>query len=373
MGLLNGHAASARARRLRGPAMLAVCIAGWLLAGCSRDFSSPYLPTSPEFAGSAWTQDHDGNGVADSVEKYAPGCSNAPSSCLAIALAQAGATGNPADTSHHGVILVQSVSAPDLRLAVGETRPADVKLLPENATSRNYELSSQNGNVAVVRPSGIYGAGLGTAIVTVHALDGSDKIGQFQVTVVSAAVKVEAKNLTVKTDAGAVAPDLAFSPPEASATDYVLTGGDPVIAVVTADRKHLEPVGPGKTSFKVQVPDNAAVWDTFNVTVQAAKVPVEAAQAEDISFSLINPGDPLRKKPAIAWTPANATDQGYTLASANPRIAKVVGDSVEAGITGRTTITLVTKDGGFRSTFKVTVSLLDICTGECDDKGKGKG
>jgi hypothetical protein len=347
----------------------------FVLCGCSRNFDSPYLPSSPDYAGSAWSLDSDGNGVADSVEKYAPGCTQGAEACLALARDQyRAALGKPGDTSNPvtGPIPVESITAPDMKLSVGETRPAQVQLLPLNATSRNYELSSQNGNVAVVRPGGIYAAGEGTTMITVHALDGSDKLGRFQVTVVSAVRKITARDLTLNVGSGAAAPDLVISPPEAAGADFFLTGGDPVIAVVTADRKHIEPTGPGNTSFKVQIPDNSAVTAAFRVTVKASTVYVESVRAEDMVFSLLSLLDPLRKQPVLTWVPANATDRRYTLASDNPRIARIVGDSVEAGATGQTRVTLTTLDGARKTSFQVTVNLVDLCAGQCGGKGKNK-
>lgn len=195
-----------------------------VLAGCNRDFESPYAPTSPEYAGSDWARDSDGNGVADSVEKYAPGCQGDAQTCLTLARAQSesgvGKPGGDTSKPKPGIVLVESISAPDMRLLVGETRQAQVQLLPANVTSRNYELSSQNGAVAVVRPSGIYASGLGTTLITVHALDGSDKLGQFRITVVAAASKISAKNLTAQTGAGAILPEITITPPEASGADF---------------------------------------------------------------------------------------------------------------------------------------------------------
>jgi hypothetical protein len=157
------------------------------LAACSRDFDSPYLPSSSQYAGSEWSQDDDSNGVADSVEKYAPGCRNGPEECLSQSLAQALEDNPPGDSTGPGSgILVESISAPDMRLTVGETEQAEVELLPSNSSSRNYEMSSQDGEVAVVRPGGIFAAGVGTTHIIIHALDGSDKVGKFKVTVFSA-------------------------------------------------------------------------------------------------------------------------------------------------------------------------------------------
>jgi hypothetical protein len=342
-----------------------------VLAGCNRDFDSPYVPTSPGYAGSDWARDTDGNGVADSVEKYAPGCNQDAQSCLTLARAQSetgvpkpgGDTGKPKP----GVVLVESISAPDMRMTMGETRQAQVQLLPINVTSRNYELSSQNGSVAVVRPSGIHASGEGTTLITVHALDGSDKQGQFRVTVVAAVKKVSAEDLTIETDDGAILPEITLSPPEASGADFFLTGGNPAIAVVTADQRHIEPKGPGKTSFKVLARDNVSVWDVFSVTVKSV-VRVQAVQAEDMAFSLLNLLEPKSKVPEIDWSPTDATDKGYFLASSNSRVARIVGEAVESGTTGTAVVTLVTRDGGHRTTFNVVVSLLDL-----DNKGKDKG
>ncbi|MDB5106578.1 MAG: hypothetical protein JWP91_4267 [Fibrobacteres bacterium] len=341
------------------------------LTGCSRDFNSPYL-AEPQDNTSPWAIDSDHDGVADSVEKYAPGCTSEADICLALAQ-QAQALGKPA-----GDVLVTSISAPDMTLAVGETKSAQVQLLPANATSKNYELSSKNGNVAVVRPGGIYAAGEGTSTVTVHALDGSDKTAQFKVTVVAAVKKISAKNLTLKLGSGAVAPDVAFAPPEAAATasaGFFLTGGEPAIAVVTADRRHVEARGPGTTTFLVLLNDNP-VAGAFDVKVEAPAKRVESAQAEPMSFTLLNLLESGRKRPVVHWTPSDAADKEYALASSNARVAKIVGDQVEAGVPGQAYVTLVTHDGGFKSYFSVTVSLLavcdkDDCEEEKDNKGKG--
>jgi hypothetical protein len=253
------------------------------LAGCSRDFDNPYLPTSSDYAGADWSLDRDGNGVADSVEKYAPECQGDPGGCLERArdrfrtvTAKPVADTSTPDTGGGKPILVESISAPDLRLTVGEMRPAQVELLPVEATSRTYELSSRNGDVAVVKPGGIYAAGVGTASITVHALDGSGKTGEFRV-------------------------------------------------IVNAP--------PGR---------------------------VESLKAEDMAFSLLNLLEPKRKAPSLAWKPEDAADKRYTLASDDPEVARIVGDSVEAVGTGKAKVTVLSLDGGKKAVFTVEVELLDL-------------
>lgn len=114
-----------------------------------------------------------------------------------------------------------------------------------------------------------------------------------------------------------------------------MTGGNSAIAVVTADQRHIEPKGPGKTSFKVLVRNKTSVWSAFSVTVKS-RVQVQSIQADDMDFSILNPLEPRTKTPEIDWSPSDATDKGYVLASCD------------------------TLDGGHRTTFNVVVSSLDF-------------
>jgi hypothetical protein len=133
------------------PALLTV------LAGCERDFSSPWIPTSPSDSGSV---------VASKPETPAKKDTSAP----------------PVITVSTS-ILIESLSASDLRMNAGETKPAAVTVSPTNATSPLYEMTSSKPKVAEVTAKGIHGAGAGSATITVHALDGSNKTTHFHVIV----------------------------------------------------------------------------------------------------------------------------------------------------------------------------------------------
>jgi hypothetical protein len=85
-------------------------------------------------------------------------------------------------------ILIETLSASDLRLSVGQTKPAPVTVLPSLATSPLYEMTSSKPGVAQVTTDGIRGSAEGSATITVHALDGSDKTTKFHV-IVDAIVK----------------------------------------------------------------------------------------------------------------------------------------------------------------------------------------
>ncbi len=134
-----------------------VCFGILILWGCNeRDFSAQ-LPSSPSDSGSV--------AVAKPVSP----------------------TQEKKDTvSIHvetGAILIESLSASDLRLTVGQTKPAPVSVLPADASSPLYEMTSSKPGVAEVTADGIHGSGAGSATVTVHALDGSGKTTHFHVIV----------------------------------------------------------------------------------------------------------------------------------------------------------------------------------------------
>jgi len=133
------------------------CFGILILWGCNeRDFSVQ-LPSSPSDSGSVAAA----KPVSPTQEKKD------------TASIQVGTTG----------ILIESLSATDLRLNVGQTKPAPVTVLPANASSPLYEMTSSKPGVAEVTADGIHGSGAGSATVTVHALDGSGKTTHFHVVV----------------------------------------------------------------------------------------------------------------------------------------------------------------------------------------------
>jgi len=133
------------------------CFGIAILCGCNeRDFSAPW-PSTPSDSGSV--------AVAKPVSP--------PKEKKDTVAIQVGTTG----------ILIESLSATDLRLSVGETRPAPVTVLPANASSPLYEMTSSKPGIAEVTAQGIHGSGAGSATITVHTLDGSDKTTHFHVIV----------------------------------------------------------------------------------------------------------------------------------------------------------------------------------------------
>jgi hypothetical protein len=129
------------------------------LSGCERDFSTSWLPAKSDSTAVAATK---------------PGSQSSRDTASAR---------KPPDPSGDPAIPIESLSASDLRLKVGETKPAPVTVLPADASSPLYEMTSSKPGVAAVTADGIKGVGAGSATITVHALDGSEKTTKFHVIV----------------------------------------------------------------------------------------------------------------------------------------------------------------------------------------------
>jgi hypothetical protein len=376
---------------LRAVSGAAICLG---LFACDRNFDGPFLPASPDYAGTAWTRDSDGDGVADSVAKYAPDCSGDAAECMrlakdrAIELAKADTV---PDTTAVPVkparIAVDSIAAQDLVLLPGESKTPQIRLLPANATDRSFDMASGNGAVALVGSGDIVGAAAGTAKIEVRARDGSGKSATFQVTVAPKPTKLEAKALRITMGSDYVTPQIVFTPSDASLNGYALSGGDASIAGISADGRSIRPVSPGKTSIKAKAIGYSNIYATLSVTVVAASVPLISVKVEDMSLIFDDPATPVSAKPAATWTPSDATDKSYSLSSADILVAKVVGDAVESGFPGETIVRLTSRDGAKSADFKVKVAwsrsdclipILGCLPPENgkengDDKGKAKG
>jgi hypothetical protein len=423
-------------------------MAAALLAGCDREFESPFLPDSEGYAGTAWSRDDDGDGVADSVEKYAPGCGAGPGECLKKARANAESArssglesieaenmslveGGPAvaprlrwypegltgvaytlasddpkvaapldDKVRPGTagstlftltardatgtertarfrvtvtaipVRVTGVAAEDIRMRTGETRIPPVRILPPEATDPRFELLTHDPLVISVRNGMLVAEGPGKALATVRTLDGRHE-AIFAVTVHQPLSGLSASSFTLRQDGQPRAPALQFSPANASDKGYTLSGGDPLVAVPTADGQRVRPVGPGVTRLTATAEGGIAA--AFTVTVEAVRVPVRDVRVKDMEFSLLAGSGAPARLPEITWIPADASEKGYTLVVKDPEIARVAGGAIEPLRGGETKATLFAHDGGKKAEFKVEVKILIGCGGLLDTCGGKDG
>ena len=337
-----------------------------LCASCNREFENPFLPDSEGYAGTAWSRDRDGDGVADSVEKYAPGCGSGPVECLRKAQANAGGG---------GALRLDSVAVEDLNLVEGGPPLAPrFRCFPPGITGVTYSLASDNPTVAEPRDSLVSPGTEGSAILTLNARNGTGvtRSATFRANVTRtriAVASISAADMQLAPGESKT-PEVDILPADATDTRYELLTHDPGVAVVSQGM--LTGVAPGQTLVTARSLDGDR-QALFRVTVEAVKVAVRSVRVADMSFTVLTA---RIREPTVTWVPANATDRAYTLESQDPGIAKVVDGSIEAMRSGETKVTLTTRDGARQDSFKVKVSALVGCGGvldPCDDdKGKGK-
>lgn len=234
----------------------ALLLAAALLAGCDREFENPFLPDSEGYAGAAWSSDDDGDGVADSVEKYAPGCGAGPSECLKKARS------NAELAKRSGL---DSIRAENMSLVEGGPAAAPrLRWYPEGLAGIRYSLASDNSRVAspvdgLVRPQA---AGSAQFTLTARDAAGTERTARFRVTVAPKQVRVPVRGVHVKdmefnllTGSGGPArpPDIAWIPADATDKGYTLVVRDPDIARVVGGS--IEPLRGGETRAELHAHD----------------------------------------------------------------------------------------------------------------------
>lgn len=341
---------------LAWPLLPAAGLAVFLLHGCQREFDSPYHPRSDGYVGPEWSLDGDGDGISDSVEKYAPGCGGDPETCLRKARENAGIAEG-----------LDSVTARDLDLVAGGPPVAPDLAWHPQSEAAPYALASDNPAVAAAADSLVRPVAPGQAVftVTVRADSGPPLTARFRVNVAIARVRVtsvSASDLVLEAGRSAV-PEVVVYPAIATDKGYELLTHDPGVA--EARGIAMLGIAPGTTRVTVRSSDGGHEA-LFRVTVRPAPVAVRGVKVEDMVFALLASVDERRRVPSITWTPEDATDKGYTLASEHPEVARVVGDSIEAMRNGETKVTLTTRDGGRKDTFKVRVNWIVGCGGPID-------
>ncbi len=140
-------------------------------------------------------------------------------------------------------------------------------------------------------------------------------------------------------------------PNDATNKDVIWKSSDDTIASVENGKVTAKKAG--KATITVTSADNETIKKTCEVTV-TANVPVK-----DITLSKTNltlaPGKSETLN--VTFNPSNATNKGLTWKTSNDKVATVVNGKVTAKKAGKATITVTTKDGGFKKTCNVTVKI----------------
>jgi uncharacterized protein YjdB len=162
---------------------------------------------------------------------------------------------------------------------------------------------------------------------------------------------ISGSDLTLRTGERKPA-SVALLPADASDKRYVLASDDSgVVRIAGMAGDSLEAVAAGSATITITaMVGGASGRFTVTVTDGPGNIPVQGLSAKDVRALV---GDTLL--PDLEFDPADATDQGYELASLDTAVVRVAGDRLAAVALGTADVEVASKDGGFQATFKVSV------------------
>jgi hypothetical protein len=323
MGLLKGFLEGLLKMRAAAGTAGAAAFACVLLLSCQRQFDNPYLPGSGEYAGAEWSRDGDGDGVADSVAKYAPGCTSGPDACLRSALANAGTGGEvPVDTPVTAKPGLDSVVAEDLALSVGgDAVTPRFRCYPPGLAGIGYTLQSDDPRVAATDGRVIKPVGQGNTEVTLTAERPGEapKTAVFKVAVTRNRVLVASlKAADLEMKAGEErAPTVTLLPADADDARFELESRNPAVAEVRNGSVIAKAKGTAR--IVVRALDGGGAQTEFKVKVTVKLLDIDA------DGLVLDAGDPPAA-PHLSFDPPEAATDDYRLEGGDSRIATVTPD-----------------------------------------------
>lgn len=316
-----------------------------LLFACTREYDSPYVPGSGSYAGDDWTRDADGNGMADSVEKYAPECPKTPKECIenAKVLSRIGQG--------------YSLTAVDMILWHGSA-PVQPRLTwdPVEANVRGFTLSSSDTAKVKIKDGLLDPVGVGNAQVSV-TVPGESRAASFIVKVVPRA-GAQVKSLTAKDmvlEAGKEAPpEITWTPADADYKEYRLSIDEPSVGWPVGES--IKAIFAGTAKVTVEALDGGHKT-AFTLTVTETPPRVEAVSVAVEDMFMLAGGE--AESPVVVWNPGNVTDKRFLLAPTDTAVAGVnkERDRIVPRSKGSTQVILYALDGSSKTAdFSVNVT-----------------
>lgn len=295
-------------------AILLSCLAIW--SCLDREYENPFL--SGGSLDREWRLDGDGDGIADSVDFYAAGCTATPAECL-----------RRAQTA--------SVEAGKQAVKPGLGDSSHISVPPKDTIVDTVIIVPPRDTVIIAPPRD-------TVIIAPPAV---------------AVTGIQASAVFILMGAAAVTPAVYVLPRDARDQDFTLTSLDETVVRVSGF--NLVPVTPGTAKVRARSHEGGFTID-FEAIVVSRDTIVREEKVTVASMEM-TVGDPPRA-PEIEWTPVNATRRGYSLISSRPAIAAIVS---EAGVekcralaAGESIVTLKSAGEALSTTFKVTVKAAPI-------------
>lgn len=184
---------------------------------------------------------------------------------------------------------VEKIELSDVMLSVDKGKNATIKaeILPKEASNKKVTWTSSNENVAAVNGTGAVTAkGLGKAIITCTASDGSEVKAECEVTVISMvkAIKPVGKNKLVVFQDQTGKADIDINPKDATDKTVVWNSSDPSIATVD-NSGNVTGRRAGTCKISAMSVDGSNKKAEFNVTVE----PKNPITLESLGFGIFQP------------------------------------------------------------------------------------
>ena len=234
-----------------------------------------------------------------------------------------------------------NLSADNLRLLTGTSSVLTASFLPVDAIDKTVSWSSSNNSVAAVDSNGkVTAAGIGTAVITCSALDGSGVKATCNVTVGSLAASIHLSESNLNWIVGrSGALTAVVSPDETLNKAVSWSSGDNNVATVD-DNGQVLATGIGTTVITCTAQDGSGVTAACNITVGKSVTSIKL-DAYNLSWAVGRSG-----KLTATVLPGDAIDKTISWSSSNTDVATVdsKGAIKSVGI-GTAIITCTAMDG----------------------------
>lgn len=258
-------------------------------------------------------------------------------------------------------IRLKGIASKALRGLVGDTLVPELTFDPADATDRGFTLRSLDTTMAVAVGNKIVTRKLGTGRVEVTATDGGAR-DTFDVAVVRAGFKLDVLPITSLKCNPCHIPGQVFDFQDSL---VLIRKGSQAL-----DRLRRHPDAAGKMPLKgapngdLSPRELAILLDWLGRNV----VPLTGFAAKDMQMNL---GD--TSAPDLAWTPADASNQVFTLTSIDSAVVSITSDNRLLPLkVGQATVLAESDEGRIKAQFKVNVAppsfnrnILPITTIKC--------
>ena len=248
-----------------------------------------------------------------------------------------------------------SLSQQELTLFPEQSDSLYVIIEPENATNKDIVWSSSDDEIVIVTQDGVLSAiSVGDAIITVTSKDGNHEAICI-VTVTEedrpvTGVSLNYQSLIIEVGHYETL-HATIEPADATNQNVTWISSDETIASVSIEGV-VSAIAPGVATINVTTEDggfSGSCEVTTNISVTSVSL-----NRQSISLCIGGTETLL-----ATIMPDNATNQNITWSNSDPSVASLVDDVVTAISLGSTTMTVISEDGGFKTTCQVYVYTSD--------------